>query len=129
MGYSCTVAADDSLDAIEQYLRQFFPFLTAKGDISGWAWKFGEDEYFFERGRENVDGAITGSVYRMFKWCNPATGIIEERCRKVGSVRIEPDGTVTRYATLNRAIINAALLDFRARNRRHAPVVGIGSGG
>ena len=44
--------------------------------------------YFYDIGREQRDGAITGQVFQMSD-----TGY----ATRVGTFRIEPDGTVTRY--------------------------------
>ena len=71
MGYSATAKACMVLDTFKG------------GDKSSnvWAWK--GHRYMYERGRENADGAITGSVIRMDG----------KRC---GSFRIDPDGQVIR---------------------------------
>lgn len=52
--------------------------------------------YFFERGREQSDGAITGQVFRF---------VDSDRVVRATSFRIEPDGTVSRYPTGFRAAI------------------------
>ncbi len=81
MGYSCTAAADDVLRSIEG----MFP---SKSNF----WKDDDGiEYFREGGREQESGAITGTVIRMDG-------------KKMGSLRIEPNGFVTRFPHLPKRI-------------------------
>jgi hypothetical protein len=67
--------------------------------------------YFFERGREQEDGAITGCIMLMLP---------EDYCQRVGgSVRIEPDGTITRFPVLTKTEREEAqntMRDMSARN-------------
>lgn len=44
--------------------------------------------YFFERGREQADGAITGRVFRF---------VGDDRAERAGGFRISPDGDVDRW--------------------------------
>lgn len=46
--------------------------------------------YFYQIGREQRDGAVTGSVFRMLE---------DGRCVRSGSFRIESDGTVSKHPT------------------------------
>lgn len=78
MSYSCTVKANISLEAIEA--------AVCTGEASN-RFEHNGNEFFIERGRENSDGAITATIYKMFGRNN---------CRKSGSLRIEPDGVITR---------------------------------
>jgi len=81
MGYSCNRDAARSLDAILKLLQgEGYEGMQN-------AWIFDGREYFFERGREQEDGAVTGSVYRMDGG-------------KVGGSRIEPDGTISRFPAM-----------------------------
>ena len=50
----------------------------------------GDRRYFMETGREQRDGAITGSVYRM---------VDETHAVKAGTFKIGPDGDVVRWPT------------------------------
>ena len=50
--------------------------------------------YSFQRGRPRNDGAITGTVTRR---------VYRGVWRRCGNVRIEADGTVTRFATATKA--------------------------
>lgn len=80
MGYSQTAASAFASEALIRILQD------AHGDCGGSSnsWGTREQFSFFEHGREREDGAETGTVYSH-------TG------RKVGSYRIEPDGTITRF--------------------------------
>src|SRR5712691_5997096 len=81
MGYSCTKDAADTLAVIEHTFRvKDGHVLTIRGT-----------DHFFERGREQTDGAITGKLMEMLP---------DDYCRSVGTVRIEPDGTITRFPRL-----------------------------
>lgn len=81
MGYSCTAAADDARREIQAMFASKSNFWKDDAGI----------EYFYEIGRENQSGAITGTVTRMDG-------------HKVGSLRIEPNGFVTRFPHLPRNI-------------------------
>jgi hypothetical protein len=52
------------------------------------------DGGFWEVGRENADGAITGTVWK--PWSHDPSRVV-----KKGGFRIEPDGTVTRFPGLS----------------------------
>lgn len=82
MGYSCTQDASHTLGVIgRMFATDKNPnILTIK-----------KTQYFFERGKEQTDGAITGSLMEMLP---------DNYCQKVGTVRIEPDGTITRFPKL-----------------------------
>jgi hypothetical protein len=101
MGYSCTKDARNMLGVIgRMFATNGNPnVLTIRGK-----------EYFFERGREQSDGAITGSLFEMLP---------NEYCRKVGTVRIAADGTIDRFPKLTREEKREAestLHDMEARN-------------
>ena len=101
MGYSCTKDASLTLGVIgHDYATDGNPnVLTIHGE-----------QYFFERGQEQEDGAITGTLMLMLPG---------DYCRKAGSVRIEPDGTLTRFPKLKafeRSEITNGMRDMAARN-------------
>ena len=79
MGYSCTKLANDS----ERKMSALCVSLTGMSNRY-----IGTDgkEYFYLIGRENRDGAITGSVFLM------ANGFAYRK----GTFRIESDGTIAR---------------------------------
>ena len=86
MGYSCTKAAADTLDKI------LHSIVDPNGSSNAWTYK--GQRYFYERGRENLDGAITGTVWKFVYRpdLNPP-----ERAKRAGTVRIEADGSLTRF--------------------------------
>lgn len=85
MGYSCTQAADHMLGVI----RHTF----GDKDCSNVLILSGE-RYFYERGRENADGAITGTLMLMLPG---------DRAHNVGSYKIAADGTIVRFPRLTAA--------------------------
>lgn len=88
MGYSSTAKASYTLDAIGKLIAA----KTSNGMPDGG---------FYEVGREQADGAITGTVYRTW----PALPL---RCERRGSFRIEPDGAVKRFPGLPAALLRKA---------------------
>lgn len=86
MGYSCTAAANLTQEAM-------FKELEADGVMtSGNSWTHKGKEYFLEQGREQYDGAITGTI-----WVTIQSGIYKGRVKRSGSVRIESNGIITRW--------------------------------
>lgn len=101
MGYSCTVDASNALAVVGHfYATNGNPnILTIRGT-----------EYFFERGRENGDGAITGILME---------SLPGDLCRKVGTVRINPDGSIARFPRIpqrDKVEIENSFRDMSARN-------------
>ena len=87
MGYSCSCAADNTLAAIETGGRP-------KGQESSNTIALPNGKTgFIERGRENEDGAITGTI-----WQN----LPDNKCRKYASLRIDKNGAVIRPAFVRR---------------------------
>ena len=101
MGYSCTRAAADMLGTISH-------ILATDGNRN--VLTIGQAQYFFERGREQSDGAITGTLMEMLP---------NDYCRKAGTVRIGPEGELARFPrlpkTLRQEIVNT-FRDMSARN-------------
>src|SRR5690349_12896181 len=98
MGYSCTRDAVRMLGLIQH------AYATPNGGSNGVTLK-GKD-YFFERGKEQADGSITGSVYSM-------------RGYKAGQFRIAPDGTIARFprlSTTEKEELENSFRDLSARN-------------
>ncbi len=98
MGYSCTKAAADTLAFIEVSFRA--PITPPTCVI-----RFGNADYFFERGREQSDWAITGTLQMVVNanrepcFDNAPDG---KYCVPAGGVRIEPSGHITRFPRLPR---------------------------
>lgn len=101
MGYSCSRDAVDSLRVICNLFgdKKSSNVLVIKGL-----------QFFFERGQEQADGAITGPVFLMVENGNAC---------KAGTFRIEADGTVTRFPHLSKTDREEAantMRDMQARN-------------
>jgi hypothetical protein len=79
MGWSATSKACDTEDKLTRAC-------IAQGGNQN-SYKYKGQDYFWEHGREQADGAITGSVWRMLP---------DGLARRVGSFRIDPDGTLVR---------------------------------
>lgn len=77
MGYSCTKDAGDMVGVINKMCGLKEGTLHIDGE-----------RYFFERGREQGDGAVTGTLMKM---------VGENLCRPAGGVRINPDGSIARF--------------------------------
>ncbi len=94
MGYSCAAAADDTL-------RKLGEILSPRDGGAPSNEYTGTDgrRYFFEVGRENADGAVTGQVVRM---------IGDGHAQRAGSFRIEPNGKVTRFPFVARQTMEHA---------------------
>lgn len=83
MGYSCTARAKYVLDQVE-FLEEW------NGKALGY-------KYFFEIGKENRDGAITGRVFEITGESTLTPYGWESPCKRAGTFRIEPDGTIKRF--------------------------------
>ncbi len=84
MGYSCSAKASYVMDVIMEQNRH---------ENSGNVYKsVTGDLYFWERGRENADGAMTGPVHKFLPG---------DRALKVGSYRINRDGRIERFPGLD----------------------------
>ncbi len=90
MGYSCTAAAAYTEEAMIEVLHETS---TSENQKSSNVWDYNGKRFFVERGREQRDGAVTGTVWRFLPG--------NTHCRKAGSVRIEPDGKITRWSGSN----------------------------
>lgn len=88
MGYSCSAKAATVHKAILDNL--------AKPDGPSNTWEHKGHTYFDDRGKEQADSAITGTVYKI----EHKDG--KNYAKRVGGYRIEPDGTITRYPTLSK---------------------------
>ena len=83
MGYSCRKDAGDTLDRLAELLSP----RAAGGSTNSFKLANGV-EGFWEIGRENADGSITGKVWK---------SIDAGHCLPAGSFKISPDGKVVRF--------------------------------
>jgi len=100
MSYSCSKKAGDTLENINNVLQSEYSNqlpTTKSGDIIDFTVPNG----FFEVGKENYDGAITGTVW---KFQGTFDNIGKFNCKKLGSFRIEPTGFITRFPLLPKEI-------------------------
>ena len=82
MGWSATAKACDT----ERHWSNICHAQTGRSNV----YTAKGNTYFYDTGREQRDGAITGQVFRMSD---------SGYCAKVGSFRIEADGTVAKDPT------------------------------
>lgn len=95
MGYSSTFRAGEVLNVITNGC------IESTGSSNTWLNEKGE-KFFFQVGRENRDGAITGSVYELKRVGEDVYGYPK------GGFRVEPNGALTRFPKLSKAIRKAA---------------------
>lgn len=110
MGWSARTDACNTADAIEQ-AGQIVPGRSADGYRLSPSNSWIDDAgcyCFWDTGREQRDGAITGTVYATGE---PVSIEVQNgaridglSCRAVGSVRIEPNGYPTRWTRANKAM-------------------------
>ena len=94
MGYSCTKDADEMLGLIR---HQFNNGKYSNGlAISG-------ETYFYEVGKEQADGSITGTLFQ---------DVDETHARKVGSFRINEDGSIARFPRIRRDMMTSLYFRF-----------------
>lgn len=91
MGYSSTAAAAFAMDWIRDHVS--IPVDGSSNAIPGGG--------FWEVGRENPDGAITGTVWK--PWAKDPSRVVRR-----GSFRVDPDGSVVRFPGLTKAQREAA---------------------
>lgn len=97
MGYSCTAAASKTEGLWEKACRE----QTGSSNVFRQRLRGGPTRtFFYERGKEQDDGAITGPVFEFVTRAGrPIAGDVNTAgglAKRSGSYRIEPDGTVTR---------------------------------
>lgn len=101
MGYSCTQDASYMLGVISHmFATDGNPnVLTIRGR-----------QYFFERGREQADGAITGSLFKMLP---------NDMAQRAGRVRIEADGRINAFPAMSVQDCREALATFQDMTARN----------
>ncbi len=114
MGYSCTAIASYVVAAVEAKIKEAHPEHRASNAMP--------DGGFWERGREQRDGAITGTVFKVVRVYTQEEreaaakamggGVkadwIGDPCRKAGSMKVSAEGKVVRWAGVPRAWFKAA---------------------
>ena len=75
MGYSCTAVASMTLDALVEIIVDTDASNVYRGR-------------FFERGRENSDGAITGTIWKF---------VDVDHVKREGGYKITADGKILRF--------------------------------
>lgn len=95
MGYAASSKAFKTLDRLMVQKR----LETGSTGSNYWTDAAGH-MVFFEVGREQKDGAITGSVHRETR---PGNG----QGKRAGGFRVEPDGMISRFPCLTKAEIAA----------------------
>ena len=98
MGYSCTAKAHEALRRVMEVLQARGYGLRHDGRLLANGWKTSRGEHFYEIGREHLDGAMTGPVFRVLR---------NGRASRIGSFRIEPDGKIRRFPGLPREVLRA----------------------
>ena len=94
MGYSCSAMASLVLDGIMSNVSHV-------NNCSN-VWSYKNVAYMYERGREQNDGAITGTIS---KFTDPNCTMAV----RVGSFRIEGDGMITRFPGTSKNAKNSAI--------------------
>ena len=116
MGYSYSTKAGLVQDAIMVQLKAAS---NREIDQSN-AWENKGSDHFFENGREQHDGAITGTVWRI----NKSVACDKQTCHKVGSAKIDRLGKVVRWPTSTKAMRESAetcgLIEFTRIYQRTA---------
>jgi hypothetical protein len=125
MGYSCTQAADNMLGVIRKAYGD--PELGNGLILAG-------NKYFYEVGRENADGAITGKLMRMVYTQSTmkavtVPSVLEQKltgaeikteyAMPAGTFKINADGSIARFPKLSRVQkreLESTFEDMSARN-------------
>lgn len=88
MGYSCARKASIRLEQVIKFLQNLHGNPTNSSNSWG-------EGYFYEIGRENVDGSITGKVMKPIP-NKPGY------CISAGGFKIDPNGDIVRFPTLQK---------------------------
>lgn len=100
MGYSCSAIANDVVNKLLDVATRLGPVHTDGHPLpSSNSWKHKGKTYFFETGREQSDGAITGTVWVF---------VAENKCRRAGNLRVDPDGKIVRAPHFPKEAVKAA---------------------
>jgi hypothetical protein len=128
MGYSCTAKAALVLDAVQAIFEQSSPGSGSNRMPGGGFW---------ERGREQADGAITGTTWKLYRVLSEAERLeaaakqgcpdhpewIGNPVTRAGSFKIAADGKIVRFPGLSRAQKAAAEAKGAAEYARKYPPI------
>ena len=93
MGYSCTARAHRTLERLAALLQERYPLVDPHAGTLSNGWTYRRRRFVWEIGREQPDGAITGSVIELA----PLGERLDGAGKRVGTFRIEPDGRIARF--------------------------------
>lgn len=93
MGWSCTQAADNTIEQINSLVQ-----LQCSNVKKNYQDQLPGGFFEINRAKEHKDGSITGSVYRF---------VGTDKCSKVGSFKINSNGTIAWFPMLPLAIKKA----------------------
>jgi hypothetical protein len=108
MGYSCSARANCVLDQVEK-LDEFDRYSS-------------NYKYILQIGKENKDGAITGTVYEFTgPWSQDKKDLLQTRpCKKTGSFRINPNGSIARLPGVSKRLYGVLeIAGIEAFDRQH----------
>lgn len=108
MGYSCTAKAALVLAAVQSVMDKAMPDDKSSNKLPNGFW---------ERGREQPDGSITGTVFKTVRILTEAERVARARemggsvmpdwignpCVRAGSFKISADGKIVRFPQLTKA--------------------------
>lgn len=101
MGYSCSMIAKMTLNHLTNELQKAY---TYKHDpMMQNTWEIDGRMYFYEIGRENRDGSITGKV-----WKGTTVGPKPDLVRPAGGFKIDRSGKVLRFPTATKKMKETA---------------------
>ena len=92
MGYSCTQSAHNTLEKTLANIHKGMP------DVGSNTWINNGQKFFYDRGREQADGSITGSVFVFIDTIIMDNGDVTGHCRRFGSIKILANGQVKAWA-------------------------------
>lgn len=107
MGYSCSTKANLTLTVIHSF--------------EDFDYKSSSYKYFWEIGRENDDGSITGTIYELIQVISPNDRCMSRSCKKLGSFKIDSQGKIVRFPGLSKRLWGVAeIASIEAYDRQYA---------
>ena len=96
MGWSCSLDADNTLRAISD--------ICVKETGSQNTFNYKGSVYMFETGREQTDGAITGTITRLIENGTDEHGHKRYSGYRAGSFKILPDGSIKQFLRFKKVV-------------------------